>query len=81
MMLVLQGVCECAPPSVNFLQLEHLVAMVVQPYLGFQGLYMGTPEPLVKSSECSKTQTYAFYKNNSMYMLTIVCNILSILKH
>ncbi|XP_070535177.1 proline-rich protein 5-like isoform X2 [Ptychodera flava] len=41
MLLVLQHVHECKPPSRNYLQLEELVARVVSPYIGTRGLYIG----------------------------------------
>ncbi|XP_066999645.2 proline-rich protein 5 [Anabrus simplex] len=52
MLLVLQGVCECYPPSDEKLRLEGLVARVVSPYLGYRGLYEGGyPEPILPSKE------------------------------
>lgn len=39
------------PPTKTKLKLEALVARLVSPFLGFQGLYQGGPEPVIKSSE------------------------------
>ncbi|XP_046556197.1 proline-rich protein 5-like isoform X2 [Haliotis rubra] len=49
MLLILQSVCETFPGE-NYYKLEKLVARVVVPYLGLRGLYMGNPEPVIRSS-------------------------------
>ncbi|XP_071825980.1 uncharacterized protein [Apostichopus japonicus] len=49
MLLVLQNIREHPHPSEDFLQLESLVAMVVSPYLGTRGLYMGGDSPVIKA--------------------------------
>ncbi|KDR23752.1 Protor-2 [Zootermopsis nevadensis] len=52
MLLVLQSVMECYPPSEKRLKLESLVARVVSPYLGHRGLYEGGyPKPVIPSRE------------------------------
>ncbi|XP_069696043.1 proline-rich protein 5-like isoform X2 [Periplaneta americana] len=52
MLLVLQSVMECYPPSEKRLKLESLVARVVSPYLGHRGLYEGGyPKPIIPSRE------------------------------
>ncbi|PNF13877.1 hypothetical protein B7P43_G11481 [Cryptotermes secundus] len=52
MLLVLQSVMECYPPSEKRLKLESLVARVVSPYLGHRGLYEGGyAKPVIPSRE------------------------------
>eukprot|EP00794_Sanderia_malayensis_P019915 gene19915-21862_t len=41
MLLILASVHDASPPSENYLKLESLVARVVSPYIGFNGLYQG----------------------------------------
>lgn len=41
MLLVLAGIHDSNPPSQNYLKLEPLVARLVTPYIGFNGLYRG----------------------------------------
>ncbi len=45
-----QHVRESETPTKNFLRLEALVAHAVSPYLGYRGLYMGGPEPVIEST-------------------------------
>ncbi|XP_075742800.1 cytochrome P450 2F5 isoform X5 [Rhipicephalus microplus] len=51
MLLILYNVSDSYPPSKTKLKLEGLLARLLVPFLGFQGLYEGTPEPTVKSAE------------------------------
>ncbi|KAJ9592483.1 hypothetical protein L9F63_015899 [Diploptera punctata] len=52
MLLVVQSVVECYPPSEKRLTLESHVCRAVSPYLGHRGLYEnGNSEPVVKSRE------------------------------
>lgn len=52
MVLVVQSVFECFPPSKNKLEMESLCALVVSPYLGYRGLYVDyQTTPVVKSNE------------------------------
>lgn len=51
MLLILQSAEDNFPPSNGYLEAEKLVALVVVPYLGFQGLYQGRSEPVVWSKE------------------------------
>ena len=56
MLLVLASVHDCTPPSDNYIRLEHLVARVVRPYLGVNGLYTESKNPgLRKTSSEQKT--------------------------
>lgn len=48
MLLVLASVHESNPPSDNYMQLERLVARVVRPYLGFDGLYTKLSSPMFR---------------------------------
>ena len=41
MLLVLAGVHDSNPPNQNYLKLESLVARLISPYIGFNGLYRG----------------------------------------
>lgn len=41
MLLILAGVHDSNPPNQNYLKLEPLVAKMVTPYIGFNGLYRG----------------------------------------
>ncbi|KAJ8032402.1 Proline-rich protein 5-like [Holothuria leucospilota] len=50
MLLVLQNIREQTHPSEDYLQLESLVALVVCPYLGTRGLYMGGEVPVIKAN-------------------------------
>ncbi|KAL5009604.1 hypothetical protein ScPMuIL_011909 [Solemya velum] len=50
MLLVLQGIHESSPPSINFLRMEKLIARVIVPFLGTQGLYTGGTEPSIKAN-------------------------------
>ncbi|XP_052088720.1 proline-rich protein 5-like isoform X1 [Mytilus californianus] len=50
MLLVLQSVHDGYPPSENHLRIEKLVARCVSPYLGFFGLYEGSPVPTTEVS-------------------------------
>ncbi|XP_050043403.1 proline-rich protein 5-like isoform X2 [Dermacentor andersoni] len=51
MLLILYNVSDSYPPTKTKLKLEGLLARLVVPFLGFQGLYEGKPEPTVKSAE------------------------------
>ncbi|KAM7308436.1 proline-rich protein 5-like [Ixodes scapularis] len=52
MILILYNVSDSYPPTKTKLKLESLLARLVSPFLGFQGLYLqGHPEPVIKSSE------------------------------
>lgn len=51
MLLILYNVSDSYPPTKTKLKLEGLLARLMVPFLGFQGLYEGTPEPTVKSAE------------------------------
>ncbi|XP_064488576.1 proline-rich protein 5-like [Ornithodoros turicata] len=51
MLLTVYNVSETYPPSKSKLKLEGLVARVVSPFLGFLGLYEGSPQPVIRSSE------------------------------
>lgn len=53
MLLVLQSVYECYPPSKNKIHIEALTALVVSPYQGYKGLYLNhkNTEPEVVSRE------------------------------
>ena len=47
--LSVQTVRDTYPPNENYIALERLVALAVRPFLGYQGLYDGDTEPIVKS--------------------------------
>lgn len=51
MLFILYNVNDSYPPSKTKLKLEGLLARIVVPFLGFQGLYEGGPEPTIKSAE------------------------------
>ncbi|KAG0418713.1 hypothetical protein HPB47_004649 [Ixodes persulcatus] len=52
MILILYNVSDSYPPTKTKLKLESLLARLVSPFLGFQGLYLqGHPEPVIESSE------------------------------
>ncbi|XP_077513861.1 uncharacterized protein LOC144124833 isoform X2 [Amblyomma americanum] len=51
MLLILYNVSDSYPPTKTKLKLEGMLARILNPFLGFQGLYEGTPEPTVKSAE------------------------------
>lgn len=51
MLFILYNVNDSYPPSKAKLKLEGLLARIVVPFLGFQGIYEGGPEPTVKSTE------------------------------
>lgn len=53
MLLVLQGIYECYPPSKNKIRVETLTALVVSPYLGYKGIYLNEndSEPTIPSRE------------------------------
>ena len=54
MLLVLAGVHDSNPPNQNYLKLEPLVARMVTPYIGFNGLYRG--EKLAVRRQSSSTE-------------------------
>ncbi|XP_074643149.1 proline-rich protein 5-like isoform X2 [Tubulanus polymorphus] len=51
MFLILQGINEGFPPTENRLQLECLVGLAVNPYIGFKGIYFGSSEPAIEATE------------------------------
>ncbi|KAH7965293.1 hypothetical protein HPB49_006003 [Dermacentor silvarum] len=51
MLLILYNVSDSYPPTKTKLKLEGLLARLLVPFLGFQGLYEGKLEPAVKSAE------------------------------
>ncbi|XP_054159470.1 proline-rich protein 5-like [Oppia nitens] len=53
MLLVLQSICECFPPSKNKIHIESLTALAISPYMAYKGLYVNynISEPTVPSRE------------------------------
>ncbi|XP_023212321.1 proline-rich protein 5-like isoform X2 [Centruroides sculpturatus] len=51
MFLILQGVNDSYPPNKNKLKLESILARIINPFLGFRGLYQGGSEPVIPSME------------------------------
>ncbi|KAJ6221166.1 hypothetical protein RDWZM_006978 [Blomia tropicalis] len=53
MILTVQDVCECFPPSKNKLEMERICALVVSPFLGYRGLFVNgdNTNPIVRSNE------------------------------
>lgn len=53
MFLILQVVNDTYPPNKNKLKLESILARIINPFLGFRGLYHGGSEPVIPSMEPS----------------------------